>query len=158
VLAGVLCHHRICSSPASSETLVFPTRLGGERNKDNLRWRILRPALARADQLLERRGRPPLPAGLSTHGLRHTYASILVAVGEDPVSVMVQLGHPDPGFSFRVYSHMMRCDPGERVRLRALVAGQMGRVEGSRLRRYRFARGLRRSLGRLRARGPARAG
>jgi hypothetical protein len=55
-----------------------------------------------------------LPAGLSPHGLRHTYASILVAVGKDPVSVMVQLGHTDSGFSLRVYSHMMRRDLGER--------------------------------------------
>ncbi len=118
VLAEVLRRHLACSSPVRCDALVFPTRLGGERGKDNLRGRVLRPALARADQLLEMRGQLPLPAGLSTHGLRHTYASILVAVGEDPVSVMVKLGHTDPAFSLRAYAHMMRRDPGERERLR----------------------------------------
>ena len=150
VLAGVLHRHRTGSSPASSEALVFPTRSGGERGKDNLRYRVLRPALARADQLLEVRGQPPLPAGLSTHGLRHTYASILVTLGEDPVSVMVQLGHTDPAFSLRVYTHMMRRDPGERERLRALVAGQARRVNGLWPRRHSPASALRQSLRKLR--------
>jgi integrase len=56
VLKGVLYRHWIHSAPASPEALVFPTRSGSERGKDNLRWRVLRPALARADQLLEGRG------------------------------------------------------------------------------------------------------
>lgn len=149
VLAGVLRRHRSRSTPRNSGTLVFPTRSGGERSKDNLRERVLLPALARADQLLEVRGQSPLPAGLSPHGLRHTFASVLVAVGEDPVSVMVQLGHTDPGFSLRVYTHMMRRDPGERERLRALVMGG-SRVNRLRPRRHAIASALRQSLRGLR--------
>lgn len=90
-----------------------------------------------------------MPAELSTHWLRHTYASILAAVGEDPVSVMVQLGHTDPGFSLRVYTHMMRRDPGERERLRALVMGG-SRFNGPRPRRHAIASALRHSLRGLR--------
>jgi integrase len=149
VLAEILRRHRSRSTPMNFGTLVFPTRTGGERSKDNLRERVLLPALAQADQLLEAREQSPLPAGLSTHWLRHTYASILVALGEDPVSVMVQLGHTDPGFSLRVYTHMMRRDPGERERLRALVRGR-SHVNGPRPRRHSIASALRQSLSGLR--------
>jgi integrase len=63
----------------------------------------------------------PLPDGLTPHKLRHTFASILVALGVDPGSVMDQLGHTDPGFTLRVYRHSMRRDPAAKERLRALV-------------------------------------
>ena len=96
-----------------------------------------------------------MPAGLSPHRLRHTFASVLVAMGEDPVSVTVQLGHTDPGFSLRVYAHMMRRDPGERERLRALVMGR-SRANGLRPRRRSLASALRQSLRRLRTLRAAR--
>jgi hypothetical protein len=35
--------------------------------------------------------------------------------------MMSQLGHTDPAFTLRVYTHMMRRDPGERDRLRELI-------------------------------------
>lgn len=50
-------------------------------------------------------------------------ASILVALGVDPGSVMDQLGHADPGFTLRVYRHAMRRDPAAKARLRTLVGG-----------------------------------
>jgi integrase len=70
---------------------------------------VLATAIKRADELLERRGQAPLPRG--PHKLRHTFASVLIATGEDPASVMAQLGHTDPKFTLRVYTHMMRRDP-----------------------------------------------
>jgi integrase len=60
---------------------------------------------------------------VTPHKLRHTFASILVACGEDPASIMAQLGHTDPKFTLRVYTHLMRRDPAERGRLKALVYG-----------------------------------
>ncbi len=57
----------------------------------------------------------PLPRGLTTHKLRHAFASILIAFGEDPISVMTQIGHTDPKFTLRVYTHMMSLDPDERA-------------------------------------------
>ncbi len=106
------------------DDLVFPTNTGGLRDKDNLRNRVLAATIARADELLAQQGHPPLPAGLTPHKLRHTFASILVATGEDPASVMAQLGHTDPKFTLRVYTHLMRREPGERARLKALVHGE----------------------------------
>jgi integrase len=61
---------------------------------------------------------------VTPHKLRHTFASILVACGEDPASVMAQLGHTDPSFTLRIYTHLMRRDPAERARLKALVHGE----------------------------------
>lgn len=61
---------------------------------------------------------------MTPHKLRHTFASILIACGEDPTSVMAQLGHTDPKFTLRVYSHLMRRNPAERAQLKALVYGE----------------------------------
>jgi hypothetical protein len=102
----------------------FTTRTGAPRDRYNLRQRVVLPVARTAAGLLEgREDAQPLPAGVSPHKLRHTFASILVALGNDPAYVMGQLGHTDPAFTLRVYSHMMRRDAGERDRLRALVGG-----------------------------------
>ena len=39
--------------------------------------------------------------------LRHTFASVLVMLGEDPAHVMGQLGHTDPAFTLRIYADAM---------------------------------------------------
>lgn len=124
ILRDELATHKADSTHTSPDDPVFPTSTGGLRDKDNLRMRVLAPALRRADTLLTDRGHPPLPTGVTPHKLRHTFASILVACGEDPASVMAQLGHTDPKFTLRVYTHLMRRDPAERARLRALVEGE----------------------------------
>lgn len=68
-----------------------------------------------------------MPPGISPHSLRHTFTSLLFAIGEDPVSVMRQLGHTDPAFTLRAYAHSMSRDIDERERLRALTdGGHMG--------------------------------
>jgi integrase len=93
---------------------------GGPRTKDNVRLRILRPVLARAEVLLEERGRASLPAGIGPHSLRHAFASLLFAIGEGPISVMRQLGHTDPAFTLRVYAQSMRGAAVEHEHLREL--------------------------------------
>lgn len=70
---------------------------------------------------MKQRDQTPLPEGVTPHKLRHTFASILVACGEDPASLMAQLGHTDPKFTLRVYTHLMRRGPVERAQLKALV-------------------------------------
>ncbi len=87
-------------------------------------------AVARANANLEREGFVPLPEGLTPHKLRHTFASLLVALGRDPVHVMGQLGHTDPAFSLRVYAHAMRQDGDEKARLTALVEGVVWAEKG----------------------------
>jgi integrase len=102
---------------------VFATRGGGHPSKNNLRKRVFNAAVNRANENLEDAELVPLPHGLTPHKLRHTFASLLVALGKDPVHVMGQLGHTDPAFSLRVYAHAMRDNGGEKDKLRALVEG-----------------------------------
>lgn len=103
---------------------VFVTSSGKARDRNNLRQRVVAPAVKKADQLLAERELHPLPAGISPHKLRHSFASLLFALGNDPSYVMGQLGHTDPAFTLRVYAHAMRRGAGEREQLRALVEGQ----------------------------------
>lgn len=40
------------------------------------------------------------------HALRHYYASVLIDAGELAKAVAEFLGHADPGFTLRVYTHL----------------------------------------------------
>lgn len=129
ILRDILAAHKAGARRTGPENLVFSTDRNTRRNKDNLRARLTL-VFKRADELLSARDRVPLPVGLTPHKLRHTFTSILIAIGEDPSSVMAQLGHTDPKFTLKVYTHMMARSPDERARLKALIAGDR---EGHRL-------------------------
>jgi integrase len=101
--------------------LVFPTSKGKMFGESNIRRRVLEKAIARANERLAEIDEVPLPDGLTPHKLRHSYASLLVALGEDPGSVMDQMGHTDAGFTLRVYRHSMRRDKSSRRAWRGLV-------------------------------------
>lgn len=133
ILRALLGAHWERTDAFAPDTLVFSTRTGRRRSKDNIRGRILAPAIARANESLEARSGVPLPDRLSPHKLRHTFASILVACGEDPASVMCQLGHTYPAFTLGVYAHLMRRGKNERKRLKALVTGTAAGCAGSRV-------------------------
>ena len=100
---------------------VFPSLNGARQGPSNIRRRVLARAVDEASRALVKAGETPLPAGLTPHKLRHTFASLLVALGVDPGAVMDQLGHTDPTFTLRVYRHGMRRDPASRKALRELV-------------------------------------
>ncbi len=123
VLREELTTHKMSVRSAGPDALVFPTSTGSRRDKDNARERVIRPVVKRAGELLAERGQEPLPDGISAHKLRHTFASLLVACGEDPAYVMAQMGHTDPAFTLRVYAHAMRRDDEARKRLKALLEG-----------------------------------
>lgn len=109
------------------DTLVFGTATGGPDSKSNIRRRLLAPAVARANALLARDGEELIPETLTPHGLRHTFASLLFAIGEDPRYVMGQLGHADASFTLRIYAKEMDRRDGEPERLKALVEGRLVR-------------------------------
>ena len=92
----------------------------------------MQPVVRRADELLAEGGQRPLPVGVTPHGLRHTYASILAALNLPMPYVMQQLGHADPAFTLRVYAHVMRFAEDERARLQALVEGSDWALSGTR--------------------------
>jgi integrase len=130
ILRDILAAHKANAYRSGPDDLVFPTGTGGPRDRNGLLSRVLGLLFDRADELLVADGQVPLPKGLTTHKLRHTFASVLIACGEDPISVMTQIGHTDPGFTLRVYTHMMSRDPEEKTRLKALVEGKRYATRG----------------------------
>jgi len=124
VLQDELTAHRTTAERTAPNDYVFPTSTGSRRDKDNARVRVVNPVVARADELLAERGDRALPFGVTAHKLRHTFTSILFALGKDPAYVMSQLGHTDAAFTLRTYAHAMRRDKGDLERLRALVEGR----------------------------------
>jgi integrase len=100
--------------------LVFGTSTGARQSESNIRTRVLAPSVRLANERLELAGEVPMPR-LHPHALRHTYASVLAALGEDPRSVMAQIGHTTPTFTFTAYAHAMRRDEAWREALRRLV-------------------------------------
>jgi len=126
ILHRILTDHIASLNHIGPDDLVFPTENGGPRDAGTLLSRVLHPVFERANELFIAEGQVPLPKGLTTHKLRHTFASILIACGEDPITLMTQIGHTDPGFTLRVYSHMMSRGTEERERLKALVEDKAG--------------------------------
>lgn len=122
---------------AEQTAYVFPTAGGGRQSPDNFRSRVLgRPAcvkdgedvkgkgaVGRANEQLEADGQRPLPERLTPHSLRRTFCSLLYALGEDPGTVMDEMGHTDPALALRVYRQAMRRGKEEGAALRALVDG-----------------------------------
>jgi integrase len=123
LLRDELAAHKAAARDIEADDPVFPSASGQPRDKDNVRTRVVEPVARLANELLAQRQHSPLPQGLTPHKLRHTFASVLVACGEDPASVMAQLGHSDPKFTLRIYTHLMRREHAERARLKAFVAG-----------------------------------
>ena len=68
-------------------------------------------------QLLKRTGLPD--AG--PHAMRHTFATLALSAGQNPLAISKALGHYDPGFTLRVYAHV---EPG----VAAQVASAMNDV------------------------------
>jgi integrase len=117
---------------AGQDDYVFPTRSGGEQSADNFRSRVLRAAVKRANENLAKRNLPPLTAKLTPHSLRRTFCSLLYALGEDPGTVLDEMGHTDPALALRVYRQAMRRDEGDKAQLTALVDGGIVAVGGRR--------------------------
>ncbi len=99
---------------------VFTASSGKPRDKDNARQRIIIPVAA-ADGILLAGGSAPLPAGVTAHKLRHTFASLLIAMGYDPATVQEQLGHSDARFTLNASTHQMKRGTTDRTALAALL-------------------------------------
>jgi integrase len=86
---------RLASRHSAAADLVFTTVTGRGVGHRNLTARGLEAA----------RDRAGLP-DVTFHTLRHTFASMLIAQGRDPVFVARQLGHTNPAVTLRVYGHL----------------------------------------------------
>ena len=106
------------------DDFVFPGRFRDRpRERNSLRTGVLYAAVERANELLARDGRPPLPDGVTFHALRRTYAALRAELGEHPAVTAAQMGHRDPRMTLRVYTDVT----GQRPRTR--MAGVSGTDE-----------------------------
>lgn len=80
-------------------TLILTTRERKAVNRNYFNTGIWRPALTRAGV--------PEARENGMHALRHHYASVLLDAGESIRAVSEFLGHSDPGFTLRTYTHLM---------------------------------------------------
>jgi len=95
---------------------LFFVRLDGASavRRSDFNTRLWKPALVTAGAL------PPPAEGArhkasredGMHALRHFYASVLLAAGENVKALSLYLGHSDPGFTLRVYTHLMPSSDG----------------------------------------------
>jgi len=68
----------------------------------------IKTAIKAANVRLNKVGIEPIGERVTPHSLRRTYASLRAAVGDHPVYIAEQLGHEDPGFTFRVYQRAVK--------------------------------------------------
>lgn len=94
-LASELRRLRLASPFSGPGDLVFCSTSGATIGHRNLTACGLEKAAKRADL-----------QGATFHVLRHTFASILIARGHDPVFVSRQLGHANPAITLKVYAHL----------------------------------------------------
>ncbi len=78
--------------------LVFPNRVGGPTDHNNLYYREYKPLLERAGLADE---------GFTFHTLRHTFATALFARRQHPKVVQSLLGHSSITQTMDTYSHLM---------------------------------------------------
>jgi len=88
---------------AQPDAFVVPTPTGRPSNPSNLRRDVLRPAIAKANEVLARDGIAPIDA-ITFHSLRRTYASLRCACRDDVAYTSSQLGHEDARFTLKVYT------------------------------------------------------
>jgi integrase len=91
-----------CETPEGKRLtvpLVVSTRERSALNRNYFNSHVWKPALAKAGVEASREN--------GMHALRHWFASVLLDAGESIRAVSEHLGHSDPGFRLRVYTHLM---------------------------------------------------
>jgi integrase len=112
-------HDVKCTCPASircsrvTSELLFHTAAGTALGQDYYGGRIFRKAVAKAQ----------LPAGTTSHDLRHHFASVLLAAGESVVAVAEWLGHDNATLVLTTYGHLM---PQSEDRMRKAIDAAYG--------------------------------
>ncbi|MGG2465613.1 tyrosine-type recombinase/integrase [Streptomyces sp. RGM 3693] len=95
--------------PPVTATLIFYSRERKALNRNYFNMYLWKPALVSAGVIPERTPgeRYVQSREHGMHALRHFYASVLLASGESIKAIAEYLGHSDPGFTLRTYTHLM---------------------------------------------------
>jgi integrase len=98
---------------AGEEDLVFPSGRGTPLNPDNIRYRVLVPAVERAGL-----------SGIGFHAFRHTCASMLIERGLSPLRLQRWMGHHSAAYTLDVYGHLIDTELASALDLHAELAGR----------------------------------
>jgi integrase len=100
-IGGELAHRLLAIRPedADGEALLFRNGKGGPLVPNNIRNRVLLPAIERASV-------PPV----GFHAFRHTCASLLIERGLSPLRVQRWMGHHSAAYTLDVYGHLIDGD------------------------------------------------
>jgi integrase len=111
--------------------LVFTSRERKAVNRNYFNAFLWKPAIVAAGVIPQRAPGERYVASREHgyHALRHTYASVLLAAGVDVRTLADFLGHSDPGFTLRVYTHVMPSAPDKARRAVDRALGEA--VDGS---------------------------
>ncbi|MCE7081554.1 site-specific integrase [Streptomyces sp. ST2-7A] len=95
--------------PMEKALLLFYSRERKALNRNYINGFLWKPALVSAGVIPERvPGRTfERSREHGMHALRHYYASVLLDAGENIKALAEYLGHSDPGFTLRTYTHLM---------------------------------------------------
>ena len=96
---------------AHKRDLIFSTAGGQPMEYHNLYNRMLKPLVARANELAK--ADPDNIEAVPFHGfhaIRHSTASRLIAAGANLKQLQTWMGHNDPAFTLRVYGHLFHDD------------------------------------------------
>lgn len=120
-VVAVALAERIRAYPPGDDGLIFTTREHKPMKRPYYNTHIWKPALVAA-------GVEPTRAN-GMHALRHFFASVLLDAGESIRALADYLGHTDPGFTLRVYTHLMPASE-DRARQAVDTAFSSSRVQG----------------------------
>ncbi|GGX15981.1 tyrosine-type recombinase/integrase [Streptomyces chartreusis] len=105
---------RTPDGPLVTKQLIFSGPEGNHVRVSNFNDHHWKPALAAAG-IIPARAAGERYASAPEHGmhaLRHFYASVLLDAGENIRALSSYLGHADPGFTLRTYTHLMPSSEG----------------------------------------------
>ncbi|MFF2061112.1 tyrosine-type recombinase/integrase [Streptomyces sp. NPDC058200] len=100
--------------PSVTKRLLFSLTGGGAVRRTDFNTRVWKPALVAAEVIPEPKSgeRHEAAREHGMHALRHFYASVLLDAGETVKALSAYLGHSDPGFTLRTYTHLMPSSEG----------------------------------------------
>ncbi|MFD9886925.1 tyrosine-type recombinase/integrase [Streptomyces alboflavus] len=115
--------------PPVTATLIFYSRERKALNRNYFNMYLWKPALVEAGVIPEREPGKRFAKSREhgMHALRHYYASVLLDAGENIKALAEYLGHSDPGFTLRTYTHLM---PNSQDRARKAIDAAFGVAHG----------------------------